>query len=83
MPVAWLGQPTGSWLAKPFSQWTDIITSPHLTKKKKEAERRAAEGGRLQTHTEQIDEKRHSPSALLVCDTLADNAQSVHSVAGG
>lgn len=83
MPVAWLGQPTGSWLAKPFSQWTDIITSPHLTKKKEAERGEQRREGRLQTHTEQIDEKRHSPSALLVCDTLADNAQSVHSVAGG
>ena len=57
------------------------LTSSH---KKKEAERgEQRREGRLQTHTEQIDEKRHSPSALLVCDTLADNSQSVHSVAGG
>ena len=89
MPVQWLAQPTGSWLAKPLA--SGRTSSPHLIsshKKKQKKEEEAERGeqrreGKLQTHTEQIDEKRHSPSALLVCDTLADNAQSVHSVAGG
>lgn len=40
-------------------------------------------GGRLQTHTVRTDDKKHSPSALLVCDTRADNAESVCSGSGG
>lgn len=53
------------------------LTSSH----KKGAERRAAEEEGGCRHT--TAGKRHSPSALVVCDALADNAGSVHSVAGG
>lgn len=70
MPVAWLGQQTGSWLAKPFSQWTDIITSPHLTKKKRSRERRAAEGGEAaDTHGANRRE-----TALTICASCLRHA---------
>lgn len=70
-------------LAKPFSsEWTDIITSPHLSLSLKHTQKRSREEssagrGRLRTHgansrhTER--QRKHSPSARLVCGTPADN----------
>lgn len=75
--VAYTTEPASGWLAKPFYpvDGHHHLTSSH--KKKEAAERRAASGGRggcRHTRCKQA-RKRHSPSALLFCDTLAQNAE--------
>lgn len=60
---------------KSLREWTDIITSPHLISHKKEEEQ--SSGGRGGCRHTTAGEKHHSPSALLVCDTLADNLLSL------
>lgn len=71
----WLVKPTGS--SFPKSPARGRTSSPYLISQKKNSR------GRLQTHTVQTDDKKHSPSALLVCDTRADNAGSACSGSGG
>lgn len=65
--MPWLTPQTVSWLAKPWRvDRHHHLTSSHKTQREEPGGEQRREG-RLQTHNSR---PKHSPSALLVCDTL-------------